>query len=49
MIGFYPTFLSEHEEALAAAGYIPYSKFNKSKIKQKTATNSFSKKTNENH
>ena len=28
-IKFDPTFLSQHEEALAAAGYIPHSKFNK--------------------
>ena len=27
-----PTFLSQHEEALAAVRYIPYSKFCKSKI-----------------
>ena len=29
---FHPTFLLQHEEALAAAGYIPHSKFIKSKI-----------------
>ena len=29
---FDPHFLSQHEEALAAAGYIPHSKFDKSKI-----------------
>ena len=32
-ITFDPTFLSQPEEALAPAGYIPHSKFNKSKIK----------------
>ena len=43
-IKFDPTFLSQHEEALAAAGYIPHSKFNKSKIKQNTTVNNFNRK-----
>ena len=42
------TFLSQHEEVLAAAGYIPQSKFNKSKIKQSTTINSYNKKPNQN-
>ena len=43
-IKFDPTFLSQHEEALAAAGYIPHSKFNKSKIKQNTTLHNFNRK-----
>ena len=45
-IKFDPTFLSQHEEALAAAGYISHSKFNKSKIKQNTTINNFNRKQN---
>ena len=47
-IRFDPTFWSQREEALAAAGYIPYSKFYKSKIKQSTTLNSYNKKPNQN-
>ena len=43
-IKFDPTFLLQHEETLAAAGYIPHSKFNKSKIKQNTTINNFNRK-----
>ena len=43
-IKFNPTFLSQYEEALAAAGYIPHSKFNKSKMKQNTTINNFNRK-----
>ena len=43
IIRFDPTFLSQHGEALAASGYIPHSKFNKS-----TTTNSYNKKPNQN-
>ena len=40
----------QHEEALAAAGYIPHSKFNKSKIKQNTTINNFNRKqSQQNH
>ena len=43
-IKFDPTFLLQREEALAAAGYIPHSKFHKSKIKQNTTINNFNRK-----
>ena len=43
-IKFDPTFLSQHKETLAAARYIPHSKFNKSRIRQNTTINNFNKK-----